>query len=135
MMIMSSMRIKDNLEENVSTFHAELNKLRTIIAACNQQAPVFILLDEMLRGTNSRDRQIGSKALVRQLIRHRATALVATHDLELASLEEEFPDHITNYHFDVRIKNDELAFDYKIRTGVCTTFNATLLMRKIGIEM
>lgn len=134
-MIMSSMRIKDNLEENLSTFHAELNKLRTIIEASNQNAPVFILLDEMLRGTNSHDRQAGSKALVRQLIRHHATALVATHDLELASLEEEFPEYISNYHFDVRITDGELLFDYKLRTGICKTFNAALLMRKIGIEM
>lgn len=134
-MIMSSMRIKDNLEENLSTFHAELNKLRTIIEASNQHAPVFILLDEMLRGTNSHDRQSGSKALVRQLVRHHATAMVATHDLELASLQEEFPEYISNYHFDVRITDGELMFDYKLRTGICKTFNAALLMRKIGIEI
>lgn len=133
--VMSSMRISDNLEESTSTFYAELKKLKTIIEAVNKNEPILILLDEILRGTNSGDRHQGSAALIRQLIRHEATGLIATHDLELASLTNEFPGHINNYHFDVQVEGEELFFDYKLKDGVCTSMNASLLMRKIGIEM
>lgn len=72
----------------------------------------FLLLDEILRGTNSADRHTGSKALIKQLIQHKAAGLIATHDLELAKLADEFPGSIHNYHFDVQVANDELYFDY-----------------------
>ncbi|MBN8668251.1 MAG: hypothetical protein J0M30_12165 [Chitinophagales bacterium] len=133
--VMSSMRVSDNLEESTSTFYAELKKLKTIIEAVNRKENILILLDEILRGTNSGDRHQGSAALIRQLIHHQATGLIATHDLELASLTKEFPGHIHNYHFDVQVEGEELFFDYKLKTGVCTSMNASLLMRKIGIEM
>lgn len=133
--VMSSMRVSDNLEESTSTFYAELKKLKSIIEAVNKKEPILILLDEILRGTNSGDRHQGSAALIRQLIHHQATGLIATHDLELASLTKEFPGHIHNYHFDVQVEGEELFFDYKLKTGVCTSMNASLLMRKIGIEM
>ncbi len=95
-----------------------------------------ILLDEILRGTNSLDRHIGSKALIRQLVKQEAIAVIATHDLELAKLKEELPDAIDNYHFDVQVANgDELYFDYKLKEGICTSLNASILMRKIGIEL
>ena len=135
LMVMSSMRIKDNLEESTSTFYAELKKLKTIIDAVRAKAPVFILLDEILRGTNSHDRHLGSKALIRQLIHESATGIVATHDLELADLIAEFPSGIHNYHFDVQIQGEELFFDYKLKTGICQSLNASLLMKKIGIEL
>lgn len=133
--VMSSMRVSDNLEESTSTFYAELKKLKTIIDAVNKKEPILILLDEILRGTNSGDRHQGSAALIRQLIRQQATGLLATHDLELASLTNEFPGHIRNYHFDVQVEGEELYFDYKLKEGVCTSMNASLLMRKIGIEV
>ena len=134
--LMCSMRIADNLAENTSTFYAELKKLRTIIEAANMHRPVFILLDEILRGTNSLDRHIGSKALIRQLIKQDAVAVIATHDLELAKLKDEIPQAIHNYHFDVQVANgDELYFDYKLKDGICTSLNASILMRKIGIEL
>ena len=132
--VMSSMRIKDNLEESTSTFYAELKKLKTIIDAVKKNKPVFILLDEILRGTNSHDRHTGSKALIRQLLADQAIGLVATHDLELASLSEEYPG-VHNYHFDVQVKAEELYFDYKLKPGICTSLNASILMRKIGIEI
>lgn len=133
--LMSSMRIADNLAENTSTFYAELKKLKTIIEAMRQDMPLFIVLDEVLRGTNSLDRHIGLKALIRQIIKERAVAVIATHDVEVATLEKIYPDALHNYHFDVQVKGDELYFDYRLKHGVCTSLNASLLMKKIGIEL
>jgi DNA mismatch repair ATPase MutS len=133
--LISSMRITDNLEESTSTFYAELKKLKTIIEKVNAGEEVFILLDEILRGTNSLDRHTGSKALIKQLIKHKAAAIIATHDLELANLKESFNDNILNYHFDVQVSNDELYFDYLLKPGVCNSLNASILMKKIGIEL
>jgi hypothetical protein len=133
--LMSSMRIADNLAENTSTFYAELKKLQTIIEAVNKHEKLFILLDEILRGTNSLDRHTGSKALIKQLIKKDAMAILATHDVELAKEENNHPQNITNYHFDVQVANDELYFDYKLKNGICKSLNASILMRKIGIEM
>jgi hypothetical protein len=133
--LMSSMRITDNLEESTSTFYAELKKLKTIIEKVNAGEKVFILLDEILRGTNSLDRHTGSKALIKQLIKKKAAAIIATHDLELANLKEEFSQNILNYHFDVQVSNDELYFDYRLKPGVCNSLNASILMKKIGIEI
>lgn len=131
----SSMRIADNLAENTSTFYAELKKLKYIIDKVKEQDKIFILLDEILRGTNSLDRHTGSEALIRQLIRENAVAVIATHDVELGSLEAEYSDAITNYHFDVQVEGEELYFDYKLKRGICQSMNASLLMKKIGIEI
>ena len=133
--IISSMRITDNLAESTSTFYAELKKLKAIIEMVNKGEKVFILLDEILRGTNSLDRHTGSVALVKQLIKHNAAAIIATHDLDLAKLKDEFSESIVNYHFDVQVSNDELFFDYILKPGVCTSLNASILMKKIGIEL
>ena len=133
--LISSMRIADNLEESTSTFYAELKKLKTVIEKINKGEKVFILLDEILRGTNSLDRHTGSEALIRQLIKQKAAAILATHDVELAGLENEFPGNILNYHFDAQVNGEELFFDYKLKKGVCTNMNASLLMKKIGLEM
>ena len=135
MKVISSMRVSDNLEENTSTFYAELKKLKEVIEAVYQKEKVFLLLDEILRGTNSADRHTGSKALIKQLIQHNAVGLIATHDLELARLAEELPDKLHNYHFDVQVTGDELYFDYQLKKGICTSMNASLLMKKIGIEL
>ncbi|MDQ6812733.1 MAG: hypothetical protein M3040_03175 [Bacteroidota bacterium] len=131
----SSMRISDNLAENTSTFYAELKKLKSIIEQVKQHERVFILLDEILRGTNSLDRHTGSEALIRQLIRDQAVAVIATHDVELGNLQNEFKEEIDNYHFDVQVEGEELYFDYKLKRGICQSLNAFLLMKKIGIEI
>jgi DNA mismatch repair ATPase MutS len=133
--VMTSMRIKDNLEESTSTFYAELKKLKMIIDAVNNRQPVFILLDEILRGTNSLDRHTGSKALIRQLLKRDATGIVATHDLELAGMSQQFSEGIQNYYFDAALNADELYFDYRLKRGVCQNLNASILMKKIGIEL
>jgi DNA mismatch repair ATPase MutS len=135
MKVMSSMRISDNLEESTSTFYAELKKLKEIIEAVNNNEKIFLLLDEILRGTNSADRHTGSTALIKQLIHKNAAGLLATHDLELAKMSEQYPGNIENYHFDVQVANDELYFDYKLKRGICSSMNASILMKKIGIEL
>jgi len=133
--LISSMRIADNLEESTSTFYAELKKLKSVIDKVNAGEKVFILLDEILRGTNSLDRQTGSIALVKQLIKKQAVGIIATHDIALAEMEKEFPGSIINAHFDAQINQEELYFDYLLKPGVCKSINASILMRKIGIEM
>jgi hypothetical protein len=131
----SSMRVADNLSESTSTFYAELKKLETIITQVKAGSPVFILLDEILRGTNSLDRHTGSDALIRQLIKAGSVAVLATHDVELAALENHYPQHIRNYHFDVQVAGEELYFDYALKPGVCQSLNASILMKKIGIDL
>lgn len=133
--ILSSMRVADNLAENTSTFYAELKKLKKIIEKINNGEEVFILLDEILRGTNSLDRHTGTDALIRQLIKQKTAAILATHDVELAKIENEFPNNIFNHHFDAQISGEELYFDYKLKNGVCTNMNASLLMKKIGLSI
>ena len=133
--LLSSMRIADNLEESTSTFYAELKKLKTVIEKINAGEKVFILLDEILRGTNSLDRHTGSEALIKQLIKQKAAAILATHDVALAELKTTFPVNILNYHFDAQVNGEELYFDYKLKEGVCTNMNASLLMKKIGLEI
>lgn len=133
--LISSMRIADNLEESTSTFYAELKKLKTIIDKVNAGENLFILLDEILRGTNSLDRHTGSAALIKQLIKHNAVGIIATHDVELAEMKKDYPDNILNYHFDAQVNNEELFFDYILKHGICTSLNASILMKKIGIEL
>ena len=135
MKVISSMRVSDNLEENTSTFYAELKKLKHIIDAVKRHEKVLLLLDEILRGTNSADRHAGSMAFIKQLVKEKAFALVATHDLELTKLADEFPLEIHNYHFDVQVTGEELYFDYVLKEGICRSMNASLLMKKIGIEL
>ena len=129
------MRIMDNLEEGTSTFYAELKKMKRIVDAANADEKVFILLDEMLRVTNTLDRHTGSVALIKQLIKHGAVGIIASHDIALAELEKQYPQAIKNYHFDSTIIKEEIVFDYRIKDGVCESTNASLLMKKIGIEM
>jgi len=129
------MRITDSLEEQTSSFYAELKRLKRLIDLSKEGSKVFFLLDEILRGTNSRDRQIGSMALIRQLVRNNISGIIATHDLGLSELQSEMPQNIQNSHFDVQIKGEEMFFDYKLHPGVCRSLNASILMKKIGIEI
>jgi DNA mismatch repair ATPase MutS len=135
MEIYTSMRIRDSLSSRESTFYAELKRLRNIIHAHEQGRPCLILLDEILKGTNSRDKHFGSEMFIKQLIDLNSAGLIATHDLELSKLETEFPGHISNYCFEVQIEKEEFIYDYKLRSGVCKTMNATELMKKMGISI
>ena len=133
--VISYMRIKDSLNESTSTFKAELDRLQMLLAAVDSDAKVFFLIDEMLRGTNSVDKYLGSKAVIEQLIRKKGVGMVATHDLQIAELEKRYPDYIRNFYFDIRVKDGEMLFDYKIKHGECKTFNASLLLKQIGIDV
>jgi len=131
----TSMRISDSLEENISSFYAELRRLKAIIEEAEKEPRALLLLDEILRGTNSDDRYSGSVALIKQLTGYGSVTIVATHDLRLAGLENDLPGNIENYHFDVKVSGEELYFDYKLTPGICTSFNASLLMKKMGIKV
>ncbi|HTE01526.1 MAG TPA: hypothetical protein VK668_19700 [Mucilaginibacter sp.] len=133
--MVSYMRIKDSLNESTSTFKAELDRLQMLLAAVDSDAKIFFLIDEMLRGTNSVDKYLGSKAVIEQLIRKKGVGMVATHDLQIAHLEKQYPDYIRNFYFDIQVKDGEMLFDYKIKHGECKTFNATLLLKQIGIDV
>ncbi|MBW4888858.1 DNA mismatch repair protein MutS [Mucilaginibacter sp. HMF5004] len=133
--IISYMRIKDSLNESTSTFKAELDRLQLLLHAVEHDDKVFFLIDEMLRGTNSVDKYRGSKAVIEQLIKKQGVGLVATHDLQIALLEEKYPGYIRNFYFDIQVKGGEMLFDYKIKHGECKTFNASLLLKQIGIDV
>jgi DNA mismatch repair ATPase MutS len=140
--LFSSMQTSDSLDKHLSLFYAELQRLKMIIDGISRKETVFFLVDEMLKGTNATDRQKGAIAMLKQLMRSRANGIVATHDLKLTELEkpekwENYPKgiNISNYHFDGYIKGDKLLFDYKLKKGICQSFNALVLMRKMGIEL
>jgi DNA mismatch repair ATPase MutS len=129
----SGMRTADSLKDHQSYFYAELNRLKNIMEELRSGQPLLILLDEILKGTNSNDKQAGSIALVRQLLPHPCLALIATHDLALGDLENEHPDKVKNYAFEANIENDQLSFDYKLKEGIAQKMNASFLMKKMGI--
>ena len=133
--MVSYMRIKDSLNESTSTFKAELDRLQMLLTAVDSGEKIFFLIDEMLRGTNSVDKYLGSKAVIEQLIRKNGVGMVATHDLQIAQLEKQYPNYVRNFYFDIQIKDGEMLFDYKIKQGECKTFNAAMLLKKIGIEL
>lgn len=129
------MRIKDSLNESTSTFKAELNRLKMILDNVVNDKNTFVLIDEMLRGTNSRDKYLGSKVFVEKLITEKTPALFATHDLQLADLKQANEQTLRNYHFDISINNGEMMFDYKLKNGPCETFNAAILLKEIGLTL
>lgn len=134
--VWTSMRTQDDLSESTSSFYAELKRLKAIIeAVADPDQRVFFLLDEILKGTNSRDRHTGARALIRQLIRELGAGIIATHDLELAALENEPGSKVENYAMEVQTKGDQLTFDYRLHRGVSKSFNATALMARMGIDI
>lgn len=135
MNIQTCMRTSDNLEEGISSFYAELKRIKGIVEESNKGEQVFFLLDEIFKGTNSYDRHIGAKMLLKQLLRNGAMGLVSTHDLELGELEKESNGYIKNYHFQESYKNDKIYFDYKLKSGISTTRNALYLIKMAGIEV
>ncbi len=131
--IFTNMRTADNLHKDESYFFAELRRLQQMLALIREGRQPLILIDEMLKGTNSEDKLNGSKALVKQLFQLNANGIVATHDLKLTELATVYPGHVFNQCFNITLNNDNLIFDYKLRPGVTTTMNASFLMRKMGI--
>lgn len=133
--VYTAMRTVDNLAENTSSFYAELKRLRILLNLTEGEAPVFYLLDEILKGTNSRDRHAGAMALIRQLHKRNASGFISTHDLELGAMEQELPGSVENYSFNSTIEGDKILFDYTLQRGICGSFNASKLMQLMGIEM
>lgn len=131
--LITSLRTSDSLSDNESYFFAELKRLKRIIDLLNQGQQLFIILDEILKGTNSMDKQKGSFDLIRQFMQMKANGIIATHDLLLGSLIKQFPEEIRNYCFEADIKDNELTFSYKLREGVAQNMNACFLMKKMGI--
>jgi len=129
----SGMRTADSLQDHQSYFYAELNRLKSIVEELRAGRSLFVLLDEILKGTNSTDKQAGSVALVKQLREYPCLAIIATHDLALGDLEREYPQQIRDYCFEPNIENDQLSFDYILKPGIAQKMNATFLMKKMGI--
>lgn len=131
--IYTCMRTKDNLEENISSFYAEILRIKILIEASKKGENVFFLLDEIFKGTNSLDRHVGATELIKQLINSGAIGLVSTHDLELCDLEK-YDNRIENYNFREYYEDNKIKFDYKLRVGKSETQNAIHLMKLAGIE-
>jgi DNA mismatch repair ATPase MutS len=134
MNIYTCMRTKDNLEESISSFYAEILRIKILIEACKRGEKIFFLLDEIFKGTNSKDRHIGAIVLIKQLIQYGGVGLVSTHDLELCDLEKENK-NIINYNFREFYKDDKIKFDYILRKGKSETQNAIHLMKLAGIDI
>jgi len=133
--LITSLRTSDSLNDNESYFFAELKRLKLIIDELHAGEKLFIILDEILKGTNSIDKQKGSLALIQQFVRLQSCGIIATHDLLLGNLENEFPNNVRNYRFEADIKNDELTFSYTLREGIAQNMNASFLMKKMGITV
>ena len=130
--LITSMRTTDSLTDDSSYFFSELTRLKFVVDTIEKDTNYFVILDEILKGTNSTDKAIGSKKFVEKLVKLNATGIIATHDLSLTEIESELK-AVKNYFFDANIKNDELYFDYKLKKGVCQNMNASFLLKKMDI--
>jgi DNA mismatch repair ATPase MutS len=133
--LITSMRTTDSLTDDSSYFFSELKRLKFIVDEINPETSgedYFIILDEILKGTNSTDKAIGSKKFVQKLVASNSTGIIATHDLSLCEIEKELSE-VENYYFDAEIINDELHFDYKLKEGICKNMNASFLLKKMEI--
>jgi hypothetical protein len=133
--ITASICVLDSLEGGISRFYAEINRLKLIMDLTGGPAPVLFLLDELLSGTNSHDRLIGTRSFVTRLVERGAVGLVSTHDLALTAIPEEIGSRAVNCHFEDHLEQGKLAFDYKLYPGIVQTSNALALMRSIGLEV
>jgi hypothetical protein len=133
--VTASICVLDSLEGGISRFYAEIRRLKQIMDLTNGAVPVLFLLDELLSGTNSHDRLIGTRSFVTKLVERGAVGLVSTHDLALTAIPQEVGARATNGHFKDHIKDGQLFFDYKLYPGIVQTSNALVLMRSIGLEV
>jgi len=131
--LLTSLRISDSLQEQTSYFMAELKKLQKIVVQLQTGAPALVLIDEILRGTNSEDKTFGSEQFIRKLLGYRCLSLFATHDLSLGEMEQQLPGRISNYCFESVIETGELHFDYRLQRGIARNRNASFLMQKMQI--
>jgi uncharacterized protein (DUF1778 family) len=131
--LLSSVHVNDSLQERTSYFMAELKRLQQIVNKLQEGTGYLLLIDEILRGTNSEDKTRGSEKFITKLLQFNCIGLFATHDLNLIQLEKQFPESISNYCFESVLKDGELEFDYRLRAGIAKNKNATFLMEKMGI--
>ncbi len=131
--IMSSIKIQDSLSNNESYFYAELLRIKDIIEHVKYFPRTLVVLDEMLRGTNTKDKQLGTLGLLEKLISLNSVVTIATHDLTIGELEKKYPQVVVNHCFEVELTNDQLIFDYKLKKGISQKLNASFLMKKMGI--
>jgi hypothetical protein len=131
----ASILVTDSLQSGVSRFYAEILRLRQILDATGGPLPVIFLVDEFLHGTNSHDRRIGAEALVRGLVKRGAIGLITTHDLALAGIADELGKQAANVHFEDRLEDGQMRFDYALQPGVVRKSNAIELMRSVGLEI
>ncbi|WP_405330019.1 MutS-related protein [Leeuwenhoekiella sp. LLG6367-2.1] len=129
--LITSMRTSDSLTDDESYFFSELKRLQFIVNAIKSDT-YFIILDEILKGTNSTDKAIGSRKFIEKLVGSHSTGIIATHDLSLCEAADDL-DQVKNYYFDAQIKDDELFFDYTFKKGICQNMNASFLLRKMNI--
>jgi DNA mismatch repair ATPase MutS len=135
--VATSMRIEDSLEEGVSHFYAELRRLKRVLDWAKEKGrpPVLFLLDEILHGTNSRERVLGACAVVRELVGFGALGAVSTHDLGITALERELGGQVENVHLEEQVEGEAMTFDYVLRPGIVQSSNALRLMRAVGIAV
>ncbi len=130
--VLVSMRLSDSLADSESYFFAEIKRLKQIMDVLEEK-PAFVLLDEILRGTNSDDKRNGTIEVVKKIIAKKAIGAIATHDIEVCLTTNDYPQILTNQCFEVEIKDNDLHFDYKLRSGICKNKSATFLMQKMGV--
>jgi DNA mismatch repair ATPase MutS len=136
----TSMWARDSLAKGVSHFYAELEKLKRVVDGIGAERPLFFLLDEILQGTNSRERVIGARSVLRHLLEHGATGALSTHDVGLLALGPELDGRVDKVHFEEQVSETEngksaMTFDYKLKPGVVRSTNALRLMRRVGIDV
>jgi DNA mismatch repair ATPase MutS len=132
MPVLVSMRLADSLSDSESYFFAEIKRLKQIMDELEQK-PAFVLLDEILRGTNSDDKRNGTIEVIKKVIGKKAIGAIATHDIEVCLTTNAFPETLINKSFEVEIKNNDLHFDFRLRDGICQNKSATFLMQKMGV--
>lgn len=133
MNIITSMRVQDSISKNTSYFQAELQRMQYIVQTLEKGESTFVILDEILKGTNSDDKLLGSQLLVKRFIGLNCIAMIATHDLDLGKMQEAYPDKVENLCFESKIENEVLSFDYKLNKGIAKNKNATFLMYQMEI--
>ena len=132
MPVLVSMRVSDNLSEGESFFFAEVKRLKQIMNSARKERS-FVLLDEILRGTNSDDKRTGTIEVIKNIIQEETIGAIATHDLKVCDTTNQYPTILTNKCFEVEIEHNELVFDYQLREGICKNKSATFLMKKMGV--
>jgi DNA mismatch repair ATPase MutS len=130
---MSSIKVQDSLAKNESYFYAELSRLKDIIEHVKQNPQTLVILDEILRGTNTKDKQTGSLGILEKMIQLNAMVVIATHDLSIGELENKYPTIAKNSCFEVELNEDELFFDYKLKEGISKKLNASFLLKKMEL--